>query len=464
MDATYYKKYEPFFGSWHITDNIGEGSYGTVFRIERAEYGITEKAAMKAITIPRNQSELRTILSEGQSEAEAAGYFRGFVEELVKEFALMAQMKGQSNIVSYEDHQVIEHTDDVGWDIFIRMELLTPLDDYIQQHSFSEQEAIKLGIDLCKALEICQKHKIIHRDVKPENIFVSDNGDYKLGDFGTVRIVERTTGASTKAGSAPYMAPEVYKGQRYSSNVDIYSLGLVLFRLVNRNRPPFFPPAPQPITYKQREEAFLKRVSGADIPRPVDAGPRLAEIICKACAYDPEKRYESPTDMRRQLEAILLDGSETKTDAHSNEILPYSQPVDESFDVFLMAPPDESFAQNCGTKFDESEPFIDLLQLYNRRKELASKGQQTIACTYCGELNPTSYLTCFYCGNLLWNDVDFAMEESENMENTETWEDYEDGKPRFWNPIENKFAFYCTIILMIGGAILINMYLWGLPY
>ena len=193
MDINYYKQYEPIFGSWHITRQIGEGSFGKVFEIEREDFGVTYRAALKAITVPASESELLEVKADGMDDASVRTYFGSFVEELVKEFALMSRLKGNSNVVSYEDHQVIEHPDDIGWDILIRMELLTPLNRYTSTHTVTRQDVIKLGIDLCRALELCQKYNIIHRDIKPENIFVSDTGDFKLGDFGIARTVEKTT-------------------------------------------------------------------------------------------------------------------------------------------------------------------------------------------------------------------------------------------------------------------------------
>jgi serine/threonine protein kinase len=80
----------------------------------------------------------------------------------------MDRLKGHTNIVSYEDHTVIPHENKIGWDILIRMELLTPLTDYLQNHKFSEDDVIKLGIDICKALTLCERYSIIHRDIKPD--------------------------------------------------------------------------------------------------------------------------------------------------------------------------------------------------------------------------------------------------------------------------------------------------------
>ena len=312
MDINYYKQYEPIFGSWRIICQIGEGSFGKVFEIEREDFGVTYRAALKAITVPASESELLEVKADGMDDASVRTYFGSFVEELVKEFALMSRLKGNSNVVSYEDHQVIEHPDDIGWDILIRMELLTPLNRYTSTHTVTRQDVIKLGIDLCRALELCQKYNIIHRDIKPENIFVSDTGDFKLGDFGIARTVEKTTSGLSKKGTYTYMAPEVYKGEAYGSTVDIYSLGIVLYRLLNGNRTPFLPAAPAPITHADRENALARRFSGSPLPAPSHAEGRLAEIVQKACAYDPRERYSSPMQMRQELESILYSREESR--------------------------------------------------------------------------------------------------------------------------------------------------------
>ena len=200
MDINYYKQYEPIFGAWHITRQIGEGSFGKVFEIQREDFGTTYRAALKAITVPASETELRDVMADGMDEEGARAYYSTFVQDLVKEFALMSRLKGNSNIVSYENHQVIEHKEGIGWDILIQMELLTPLNEYTRKNTITRQDVIRLGIDMCRALELCQKYNIIHRDVKPENMFISENGDFKLGDFGIARTVEKTTSGLSKKG------------------------------------------------------------------------------------------------------------------------------------------------------------------------------------------------------------------------------------------------------------------------
>ena len=305
MDNEYYKRYEPFFGSWHIKRFIGAGSYGKVFEIERRDFDMVFTGALKAITIPADKSEYEQVLEAGMDREGASTYFRDYVQELNREIALMSRLKGHSNIVSYEDHQIIPHEDGIGWDILIRMELLKPINDALRQNkSFTRAEVVRLGTDLCRALEVCGQYNIIHRDIKPANIFISDTGDYKLGDFGVARIASASTGASTRAGTVNYMAPEVFRGEKYTANVDIYSLGLVMYQLLNANRMPFYPPYPQPITFSAAEQARARRLAGEALPLPSGAQDALGQLVCKACAPDPAQRFASPLALRKALEAL----------------------------------------------------------------------------------------------------------------------------------------------------------------
>ena len=157
---------------WNIMRLLGEGSYGKVFEIERSEFGQTYRAALKVITVPQSSAEVRSVISEGMSVSQAEAYFHGIVEELMHEFSIMFKLKGTANVVSCEDLRVLEHPDGIGWDILIRMELLHPLLPYVYQHPMARRDIIRLGIDICKALELCQRYNIIHRDIKSRKTFL----------------------------------------------------------------------------------------------------------------------------------------------------------------------------------------------------------------------------------------------------------------------------------------------------
>lgn len=286
---------------WNEECVLGEGSFGKVYRAKRVEYGRTFWSAVKVITIPKNQQEVKYAKTQGMTDDEVYNYFRGIVDNLLNEITLMDNLKGAKNIVGIEDYKIVEREGELGWDIFIRMELLTPFDSFVSNPDFSQKDVIKLGLDICSALEICERNYIVHRDIKPDNIFISRFGEYKLGDFGIARKLEATHANLSRKGTLNYMAPEVYKGEEYGSSVDIYSLGLVLYTLLNNNRTAFLPKYPQPISYKDNEEALTKRLSGQPLEPPCNASASLGAAIVKACSFDPSMRYRTATEFKNAL-------------------------------------------------------------------------------------------------------------------------------------------------------------------
>lgn len=289
---------------WKIVEKIGEGSFGKVYKACRTEQGTTFYSAIKVITIPSNQGELSSVRSESPNEQSVKEYFQGLVDECIQEVSTMEYFRGNSYVVSVEDYKVVEYLDDIGWDIFIRMEYLTSFMEYCAENPLKEEDVIRLGIDLCKALEYCQCQNIIHRDIKPENIFVSRFGEFKLGDFGIARELDRSMSGLSKKGTFSYMAPEMYKGEEYDARVDIYSLGIVLYKLCNHNRLPFISLQKQLITYHDKENALNRRMSGEELPMPVQADKVLSEVILKACAYDRDERYRTAEEFREALERV----------------------------------------------------------------------------------------------------------------------------------------------------------------
>lgn len=291
---------------WELIEKIGEGSFGKVYKAKRTERGRSFYSAIKIMSIPASKGELDSVRSEMNNEQSTREYFRNLVEDCIQEIYTMEHFCGNSHVVSFEDFKVVEYLDEIGWDISIRMEYLTSFMDYCTGKELTEKEVIKLGCDLAMALIYCRKLNIIHRDVKPENIFVSRFGDFKLGDFGIAREQAHTMSNMSKKGTYSYMAPEIYKGEKYDSSIDIYSLGIVLYKLMNQNRLPFLSLDKQLITYRDKETALARRMAGEKMPAPVNASAAFSHIILKACAYEPGKRYRKPEDMLRDLEKLRL--------------------------------------------------------------------------------------------------------------------------------------------------------------
>lgn len=292
---------------WEIIEKIGEGSFGKVYKAKRTEQGRSFYSAIKILTIPGSPDELNEARAEGSGEDSARAYFKNLMEDCVREVSTMECFRGNSHIVSVEDYKVVEYLDEIGWEIYIRMEFLTGFLDYSAGRVITEKEILKLGCDLALALEYCEKLQIIHRDIKPENIFVSNFGDFKLGDFGIARELERSMSSMSKKGTYAYMAPEMYRGEQYDLRVDIYSLGIMMYRLLNGGRMPFLSREKQLITYRDKENALAKRMSGEPIPPPAKGSEELVRIVLKACAYRPEERYQNPGELYMDLDE-LRDG------------------------------------------------------------------------------------------------------------------------------------------------------------
>lgn len=292
---------QPVFGNWYIEDKIGSGAFGTVYKIKREEFGETYYAALKVIRIPLDDQEISSLRSEGMDDRSITAYYKDLVQNLVSEIKILNSLKGNSNIVSYEDHRILEDETGTRYTILIRMELLTPLKEYMMHNPMDEEKVIKLGLDMCSALKLCEKNHIIHRDIKPDNIFVSPNGDFKLGDFGVAKTVEKTMSQMSKKGTATFMAPEVYFGKPYDHRADIYSLGLLLYQFLNHNRAPFLPLPPNPITFSDREKATAKRISGEVFPPLPIENQELANVVLKACSCDPSERQASAEEFYNGL-------------------------------------------------------------------------------------------------------------------------------------------------------------------
>lgn len=345
-------KYQPLWGSWDVEELIGKGSFGRVYRISKDVYGDKYTSAVKLITVPTHDQFREARMSVNVNEDELTEYFEDIVKNIINEISLLYQLRGHSNIVSYEDHTVEKKKDILGWDILIKMEYVTSLVDYMSEHRLTRGEIVRIGIDICSALETCEKMNIIHRDIKDENIFVSKQGSFKLGDFGIARELSKSGRMASMKGTPLYMAPEVFRGENYDSRVDVYSLGMVLYRLLNMGRMPLAPDYPQKLRREDNEKALERRLSGEDLPVPKKAGDELGRIILKACSFKPSERYSGAGEMRNALQYALNEMSVSQKEEEIIEIrtkpgqtenfgaAPKSMPDDYIEDTVLLDSPE----------------------------------------------------------------------------------------------------------------------------
>lgn len=308
------RKFEPLWDKWYVQEHLGGGSYGDVYRITCQVYERTYEAALKVISIPRDQSELNEVELNCETKEDTITYFDQIRQSITSEIDMMEQLKGRTNIVSFEDHDIIPHNNgkDPGYDIFIRMELLEDFSSVVGRESklwTDNRQIVKMGMDIAEGIRICHTHNIIHRDIKLGNIFRSKDGDYKIGDFGIARNVSDAQLTMSIKGTFNYMAPEVYNREHYDFRADIYSLGLVMYHMLNKNRGPFLSLTEVP-TAEQKDRALVRRMRGEQLNVPILAGRKLCEIILKACEFRKEDRFQSMEEFFRALAALSAEDLE----------------------------------------------------------------------------------------------------------------------------------------------------------
>jgi serine/threonine protein kinase len=171
--------------------------------------------------------------------------------------------------------------------------------DKLNPPLFPPQEAVRLAIQICEALAYAHHQGVFHRDVKPENIMILDDGNIKIIDFGVALLegARRVTwrGLSGTVGTPDYMSPEQLKGERGTASSDIYAVGVMLYEMLCGHVP----------FEGENVFAVMNQHVSQDPPSLLHCNPHvspaLATVVMRAIRRDPEKRYKHIEDMLRDL-------------------------------------------------------------------------------------------------------------------------------------------------------------------
>ena len=224
-------------------------------------------------------------------------------EDIVKKFKVEATAiatLSDSNIVNVLD--VGTEKDDINYIVMEYVKGKTLKDIILQNGPLSYETTLQVAIQIARALECAHKNGIIHRDVKPQNILVSEDGFVKVTDFGIAKSVDSTTMTNTKVmGSAHYFSPEQAKGEVVDTRTDLYSFGVVLYEMVT-GKLPFEADSPVTIALKHIQEPVVppKKVN-SKVPES------LNNLIVKLMSKNPNDRYQSAKELLLDLQRIKDD-------------------------------------------------------------------------------------------------------------------------------------------------------------
>lgn len=250
------------------------------------------KYIVKIISIPASQSQVDALLLTGAFRDPAAilDYFRELADKTEKEAACLKNLARLEGFLSFEGWQVVpkEHGE-LGYEVYLLCSFRQALEKYVRRNNMTHLGALNLGIDMCNALSAARRAGWIYVDLKPSNIFISENKEYRIGDLGLIELEGLELASLGAKYRSAYTAPEL-QDEMLSPNttMDTYALGLILYQLFNNGQlPQVAHPTEDPL------------------PPPVNADYEMAEILLKACDPDPAKRWESPVEMGQALVAYM---------------------------------------------------------------------------------------------------------------------------------------------------------------
>ncbi len=346
----------PVFGEWYTDKQIGTGTDGKVFSIYREKYDSQkETSILKIIRLGENRNERKTFdLNADEYMEEFDDDYEKIIKSIKKNIKSVRKSDGGKCFVNYEDVELRKASDGKGRLILIKLEECRSLTDILKELSFTLDETLRLGINICNSLIKCRSFGYIYPNLKPENILFDRSGRCKLGDFGTFSCLEPSKTSIAYKRTQYFMAPEFIKTGNVNCTVDTYSLGLILYMLTNRNRLPFMEPFPENVTINSYNTATQMRVNGNEISRPALASDDLWKIIKKACSFNINERYFTPNQMLSDLKNALEN--KPFEEAVYDEVYSVAEPDDENTGEDIIIPEVEEYAQ----KKEDVTPVLSL--------------------------------------------------------------------------------------------------------
>lgn len=249
-----------------------------------------DKYIVKIISIPASQVQYDALLLTGicSDRDSALTYFNDLANTIVDEIKTLQKLSDLEGFLPVEDYQIVPKENDVGFDIYILTKYKRTLTRQFKKHPMTHLGAVNLGLDLCAALSVCRKLGFIYADLKPNNVYLSGEQSYRIGDIGFIKLDSLKYASLPDAYHSEYTAPEITDAySTLNETIDTYALGLILYQIYNGGTLP-----------------VADEETGAIAP-PEYADYEMSEIILKACSAKIDERWNDPIEMGQALVSYM---------------------------------------------------------------------------------------------------------------------------------------------------------------
>ena len=247
-----------------------------------------EKFIVKIISVPASQTQIDALLLTGAyTDRDAAlVYFRKVANGIIDEKKTLDALAQLEGFLPFEDCQIVSKDDGSGYDVYLLSTYKKTLERHLSRETLTQLGAVNLGLDLCSALSVCRQSGYLCVDLKPSNIYVTAEKEFKIGDLGFIKLSSLKYASLPDMYRSSYTAPEVADAfASLNDKLDVYSAGLILYQVFNDGQLPFS----GDIAPNEKFEA------------PVFADDEMAAIILKACDPDPAERWDDPVQMGQAI-------------------------------------------------------------------------------------------------------------------------------------------------------------------